>query len=368
MIAIRRKHSASRFGRSAFTVVEVLVVITVLGVLLALILPAVQRARESSRRVACANHLKNVATAILSETVTDQRFPASGHWGENTSGAVVEYHNWVVSILPHLDQGNLFAAWNRQLPRNDPHNSQLAQTHVEVLLCPSDITNVSGGGLSYVVNGGFGWTTIHESAEDCPVGADKTPLDLNGNGEICDDDSATSGMLTDRQIFEMTGLFFLENWKATDAQPRLDRFTQRSHRPDSVHDGTTNTLMVTENVRVGYDPNDPHSNWSSSQALRNSFFLSPTICRDATCVAGNVDYRRANAGAHRINASLTLAEGEAPWPSSYHPGGINAAFADGSVRFLNESIDGGVYAALVSPQGSRLKGPLAQPVLSDGDF
>ena len=82
-----------------------------------------------------------------------------------------------------------------------------------------------------------------------------------------------------------------------------------------------------------------------------------------------MDYSLANAGKNRINSGLWTPEGRSPIPNSFHPGGVNMAYADGHVAFLKESVDGAVYAALASPQGMLLQGtPLEQPVVSDGEF
>jgi hypothetical protein len=184
------------------------------------------------------------------------------------------------------------------------------------------------------------------------------PLDLNGNGIACPAKAEDDGTPNDRTLFYSTGLFFLENWP-------LKKGAVRHHSPDSVLDGLSNTLMLAEGIRAGFDPNQPQTNWASPQGLRNSFFLSAHVCQDRKCSAGNVDYGRANSSAEpyrleAINAARDQAEGEAPWPSSYHIGGVSVVFCDGRMHFLSENVDGIVYACLVSPRGIEL----AQPVVS----
>ena len=131
--------------------------------------------------------------------------------------------------------------------------------------------------------------------------------------------------------------------------------------------------MLAENIRAGYDP-VKNTNWASPWPTNHGFFLSSYVCENRTCAAGKVDYRRANDGSQEpyrleaINSSRDQAEGEAPWPSSLHPGGVHTAFADGHIHFLSDQVDGAVYAALVSPQGMMIRGPLAQAKLSASDF
>ena len=103
------------------------------------------------------------------------------------------------------------------------------------------------------------------------------------------------------------------------------------------------------------------------------FFLSPLVCENLVCGAGAVDYWRGNdrgQDVYRVAAINFLpdtdvaVEGRLPWPSSFHRGGVNVVFADGRVQFLSESVDGRVYAALLSPQGTAISGPLAQRVVT----
>jgi len=144
----------------------------------------------------------------------------------------------------------------------------------------------------------------------------------------------------------MLGLFFVESGGPTG--------TIRHHTPDSVYDGLSMTFMLAENVRTGVDPLWPHTNWANPDPHRTMFYFSASVCKSLKCSKGNVNYALANSGTQGINASLTEPEGS-PWPSSFHAGdGVNVVFADGHLRFISRAIDGGVYAALFSPQGQKL--------------
>jgi prepilin-type N-terminal cleavage/methylation domain-containing protein/prepilin-type processing-associated H-X9-DG protein len=354
-----------RHPRRGFTVVELVVVLSVVALLMSLIAPAVLRARGSARRMDCQNRMRNVAMAMHGFVDVNQRYPATALFG--ATGDL--RGNWVVQLLPFLDQSNVRGKWDLDRPAMDPANQVVSKTSIPVLACPSDLSAVPGNGnLSYTVNGGIGWTV----PLDCPVCLHASslpafqPLDLNGNGIRCPAMHVNDGSPTDRELFAMLGLFFVENWP-------LNAGTMRHYRIDEIEDGTTHTLCLAENVRAGFDP-DTGDTWSSANPRRISFFFSGYVCEDGSCSAGKVDYARANDrvqspyNLEAINTSISQAEGEAPWPSSYHEGGVNVAFCDGRVKFLSELVDGRVYASLISPRGSLVVGPLAQSTLSDADY
>ena len=115
--------------------------------------------------------------------------------------------------------------------------------------------------------------------------------------------------------------------------------------------------MISENIRTGYNPQDPLSNWASPNPYLTSFYIG-TPCKGGNCAAGNVDYNLANSGESAINAGIKKSEGHSPFPSSLHQGGVHAGFCDGHIQFLSEKIDGKVYAAMASPQGQALENTL----------
>lgn len=324
-------------SRRAMTLTEVLVVISIIGLVMALLLPAVQQAREAARRIQCANNIRNVAMAMQGEVNAKRRLPASGHF--STKG--IPFHGWVVSILPYIERSDLIVHWRFDKPSDKPPNSPLATITINVLTCPDDPGAGSHARLNYLANGGFGWT----EPTDCPsVGtsaASPQPFDYNGNGVTCPtnatQDNSPSG--TDKSLFFKTGLFFPENWPYGSG-------TERHHTPDSIFDGLSHTIMLAENLSARGAP----PGWANPHPLRNCFFMNSAVCKSNNCSAGNVDWRRAR------NESS---------PSSWHPGGVNIVFCDGHVKFLEDGVDGEVFAWMMTPQGSKIFGPLAQPPIDD---
>src|SRR6187551_794481 len=127
--------------RRAFTLVELLVVIAIIGVLVALLLPAVQSAREASRRIKCSNNLKQIGLAMHNYHDTHLAFPAGARVLNNLS--------WNVFILPHLEQQALYSqcdqgtgAFNGGTNQEGPNKNILAVTRLNAYLCPSSVVNI----------------------------------------------------------------------------------------------------------------------------------------------------------------------------------------------------------------------------------
>lgn len=368
---IDRRQSRPRIlsALRGFTVIELLVSISIIALLVGLVAPAVMSARSAARRTQCQNNLHNLGIAVYGWAVSHDRFPPSGTFDELGQ----PYSGWAAHLLGYLDQPGMAREWKLDAPFNQEPNRHLSKFNLPVFICPEDVTAIGGeGNLSYAVNGGFGWTepvdcpsTLHVHEMPIQWGV---PLDLNGNGIVCPLVDSDDGRPSDRKLFFQTGLFFPENVPPGSG-------TTRHHTLDTVKDGLSNTIMIAESVRAGFNPNDPdNGGWGSPLAWNSCFFISSYVCEDRTCASGKVDYARANDHVNApyrfeaINSALKQAEGQAPWASSFHSGGVHVVFADGRVRFLSEGIDGAVYAALMSPQGSLIRGPLRQVLPSQSDY
>lgn len=346
--------------RRGFSIVELLVVMTVLMTLLALALPAVTRVRATARKTTCINHLRNVALALTQFEGTQQRLPASGNYGHDAQMHSERHHSWAVSILPWVEQLPLWDQLDVNQPIDDPVNDAVRTAHVPVYVCPADISRSDErlSDLSYVVNAGIGFTVRHNNGvRDCPVTTNWTPIDLDGDGSACGGDQDLDDR--DRDRFKYLGLFFLETWNT--------EISRRHYALADIKDGTTQTYLVCDNARTGYTPDSTDDlGFADPAPFRSSFFIG-NPCGGPTCTAGSVDYSRCNAGDFQINSGLWKPEGSSPVPNSFHEGGVNMAFADAHVAFLSEAVDGVVHAGLASPLGILLdKTPLQQAIVSGG--
>src|SRR5262245_18730533 len=142
--------------RHGFTLIELLSTIAIIGVLMSLLLAAVQASRESARRASCAQRLHNQALALAEFQTAHQYFPPG-----RTISPTREY-SWCVELLPHLDQASLDARIDRSRPWSDAANWDAAQTNIAIFRCPAALKTLSGktdyGGIigsTYTVSPGF---------------------------------------------------------------------------------------------------------------------------------------------------------------------------------------------------------------------
>jgi len=306
---MRRKH---RCG--GFTLIELLVVIAISAVLIALLLPAVQSAREGARRAQCMNNLKQMGLALHNYHDAMRVFPpgyvAAKPFFDGETDTAPGW-SWASMILPQLDQRPLFSACNFSLPVQAPANATAARTNFAGFLCPSDQFQ----GSTFPVTDGFGNTvaTVAATSYAGSAGDDATDvaLGLNNNG-------------LGRGIF----------------------FRNSAIRIAAITDGTSQTIMVEERAW-----GDAEGTWTGAIArgviLRGPF--NPCPGSDAASFLAPC---LVLAHCHLLNTNSDTDSGLDD-SSSFHPGGANILFVDGSVHFLR-SILGDVG---VNPDGSTIYSP-----------
>lgn len=283
--------------RRAFTLVELLVVIAIIGILIALLLPAVQAARESARRMQCANNLKQLGLAMHNYHSAHKVFP----FGWNEFGA-----GWTAMLLPYVEQQNLYDTltfsesgdgnWNTGA------NLLACQTALDVFRCPSM--------------------------------SEPQPIDDIG------------GML---QRVPSSYLGCASSTATHDDDLRVDQdgvlFRDRTVSIASLRDGTTNTIVIGE-AETDYDFIE------SGQKMDHWIIGSPQIDD------GNTEFSEF-CGSTGVPMSIRKSDAfdghnkELAFGSE-HPGGVTFALGDGSVHFLSESIDATVYQALGSRAGGEV--------------
>lgn len=358
-------------NRRGFTLIELLVVISIIATLMSLILPAIQNAREAGRRTQCLNNLRNIATAMHNFASSNKsQLPASAYMlNAGSASPELPGHSWAVELLPFIDQQGTADRWNKALEFNDNStlgtlgysNLSLANDlYVPAFACPNDDTSFQvPGGLSYVVNAGFG---DNDPTTDTISNSGLAAAAIH-NWQIEPFDWDASGGVdgTDHDITRATAVF----------SSKFSAQKNRSVTLGKVYDGTSNTLMMGENIKSGV----ADSTWADPRTRASSFIfpLDPSLV--TTGSLGNPIPAIAldaagNPQAAFPNQSKAAVQGQAPFLTSAHPGIVVVAYVDGSVKTLNESVDQTVYVRLITPDGTRLRtgiGAVEMPVSSD-DF
>ena len=303
--------SARPRSRAAFTLVELLVVIAIIGVLVALLLPAVQAAREAARRMQCQNNLKQIALAMHNYESVYRGLPAHG--------TLYPHHGWGASILPYIEQANLEGMYNWNYSWYDPINRPAVTNPLAVYLCPSST----------------GKRTVQHPTQSWSA---STSGLMPSDGE-----SVASDYMAPRGVLDPT----------VYANPnRRDGALAESHarRLAEITDGTSNTIVVTELAGrpVHYigrkqQATVPNSNWGGWNWW---YWVGPWASYNSVWVKSYTGDCQSQWGQRVINCN----NGEGIY--SFHSGVANAALVDGSVQTLSESIDKSIlYSLLTSKNG-----------------
>jgi prepilin-type processing-associated H-X9-DG protein len=314
----RQSRARKSDRRVAFTLIELLVVITLIAVLIGLLLPAVQNVREAARRVQCANNLKQIGLACLQHHDTYGMFPPGWVQAPFTvpQGQIVQGgHGTFAFLLPYLEQEPLarIYRWDRRC--QGPDNQTVATAQLNVFQCPSAEPDR--------------WVTAVEDPLNYSYGGRGACGDYAGVGEI------------DTRLVDLGLVDRAANYQGVLTENYLTRLPE-------ITDGASQTILVTE--RAG----------------------RPTLWRAGRPVPGTYAVPAAWVGGNMIFGQGSSYDGTTqPGPCainctndkevySFHPGGANAGFADGSVRFLKAGIDIRIFARLVTRAGGE--------VVSAGDF
>ncbi len=346
----------SRSKRNAFTLVELLVVITIIGMLMALLLPAVQSAREAGRRAVCTNRQKQLSLALLHYESRAREFPgyvsAVGVNGLGGSGGTVFVGvPWVVKVIDELGRPDLAKVWrDAGAYASPPTKARLV--YLEGLNCPSDPAEsrqAGGPDSSYVVNCGFDDTA-----------------DLNGDGTP-DGDGPWAGVFANHCVYyDADGSGSID---AADREYEPRKAWSCSLDYISQHDGASYTTLLSERAgdvywwRTPSDPIQPSADWDGVCAANQAYNLERPlgIMWDRTWVT-----RGAGAnpnGDYVIN--FDLENGARPRPSSLHPDGVVMSFTDGRQAFVREQIEYGIYQHLLTPYSEGAANKVGMPANAD---
>jgi prepilin-type N-terminal cleavage/methylation domain-containing protein/prepilin-type processing-associated H-X9-DG protein len=338
--------------RSAFTLIELLVVIAIIGVLVALLLPAVQRVREAANRAKCSNNLKQLALACHNHHDTHGRLPEGMSGYQNSSYTQSPYSGGYVGntlfafLLPYMEQTGISNRWNYENPTrnaygstNNPHQDldSLTATVIPAFICPSDQLKINPFLLDYTGHSGYaqGWFG-GTSYKGC-----------SGTHSTYFGDWPTGDQQPD-------GVFFMTGAKS------LPKPNQKAIAFGAITDGLSNTLMFGE--RYHWDPT--FDALCAPPASQNSRYPIAEWAAWGWNTGGNGTTHVFCSSKMPINymtpTNLTTCSGFAPVNArmsafgSGHHGGANFAMADGSVTFLRDSMSLTALQALSTRSGGEV--------------
>lgn len=299
-----------------FTLVELLVVIAIIGILIGMLLPAVQSVRESARRTTCLNNLKQHGLAMHNYESAFMAFPESRPFD-----LVGTRMSWCVVVLDFIEQGSLANIYNKKFAWNTPINVTAGQNVIPVFVCPSS-----------------------------PPGTIRLPAAGTGSAV----DGKVMGPSDYLVMHRLRNRFFnahgIPNFLGTADHEGALKVDEKT-RLAEYYDGTSNTMMFME------DAGRP--NWFVLGADMRTVLPRPEGFgwTDPDGGAGSMD--GANAVTGVINGSSGLGKGiisinNDSEPYSFHTGGMNISRADASAGFISNSISGIAFAALLTPRGGEV--------------
>jgi len=339
--------SPRSFRPKGFTLIELLVVILIIGVLMGLLLPGVQRAREAARRSSCQNNLKQIALAIANHETQRRYYPSS--WKPTTPLVDGTVDGWSAQgqILPHLEQGSLFTKINFSLSYKDPAqrlittadgvvNNKIGAMRVPTYLCPSerrDEVRIDGGvptwyPINYAVN--LGTWLVYD-----PV------TGKGGNGVFFPKSQLSGGNIGDGLSFTLCAAE-VKGW-------------QPYYRNEALAaDPGIPAVPADMAARAGdFKSESGHTEWVDGRAhqigFTTTFRPNTIIPKIENGIEYDVDWTNQQEG-----VSTTVSTWAAVTARSYHEGTVNVALMDGSVRTFDNDVNLLVWRAYSTRSGNEV--------------
>ena len=326
--------------RRGFTLIELLVVIAIISVLIALLLPAVQSAREAARRIQCTNNLKQFGLGLHNYESIAGSFPMAGIYTPATGWIGWSVHS---RLLPLLEQGPMFNSINFNLAYSTPDNTTIAATSISMFLCPSDVNTGTLTPASaffpvahYVSS--YGWNLGDWFVWSASGPTTRGAFTVNSVRRIADFMDGTSNTFLAADVKShnpvylcMGGLANVNN-AGVIPDPGSDPF---SVAPE--YGGSCGSVGQGHSAWVDGDAQETGltTAWPPNKAVIGKSGEGDLDLSSAPFFLGGPTFAAINA-------------------RSFHAGGVNALFADGSVRFIKSTVNGSVWRALGTIQGGEV--------------
>jgi prepilin-type N-terminal cleavage/methylation domain-containing protein/prepilin-type processing-associated H-X9-DG protein len=317
-------HSAICNLHSAFTLVELLVVIAIIGILISLLLPAIQASREAANRTSCLNNLAQLSVAMQNYEMAHEAFPAgvTDTKGPIRNVAKGNHHGWIIPLLPYMEENAAYRNVDQTVGVYAPKNAPVMAAQLQSLYCPSE------PGSFNPMQGQSNYAGVHHDVE--------APIDANNSGMLFlnsriryDDigDGAKHTLLMGEKRYDVADLGWLSGTRATLRNTGL--------RPNSgLPAAIAWSMPVDPNAGLDEFGEPVVANPDADPAAPPSAEGEPK------------DKAAAEPAAEEAKPMPPVHPSEAPDPTlfvggfdSAHSAGVNFAFADGTVRFISDTID-----------------------------
>ncbi|MDR3620649.1 MAG: DUF1559 domain-containing protein [Paludisphaera borealis] len=327
--------------RRAFTLIELLVVIAIIAVLIALLLPAVQAAREAARRIQCVNNLKQIGLGLHNYEGGVGTLPPSFIIALDSKGNK-RLFAWSVHgrILPQLELGTMYNAINFTVNYEDPPNTTISNTTIATFLCPSEQhpepkpSDYGSQGVSsygFVMGDWFVWGSIGG---------------INGRSAFGPNRSVRFAEIRDG-LSQTLAAGEVRTYQNRMNNCALSLITNPANIPSPA--AAPETVAPEYYGTCSIKP-DAHTVWADGGVLESGLTTAWTPNR-AILGGPNRDTDIDIVGSSEKTLKPVFA---AVNSRSYHPGGVNSLFADGSVRFIKNSIDGATWRSLGTIAGGEV--------------
>ena len=337
--------NTARLRHSGFTLIELLVVIAIIGVLIGLLLPAVQSAREAARRMQCSNNLKQLGLGLHNYESTNGVLPPALVLS-GAGNAVTWFGGWGVHgrILPFMEQGPLFDAINFASHYETPQNLTVSGQVVSLFICPSEVNQeplveeedgliLRFGPTNYGFNRGDWYVWGGFNAPE-----NRGAFTVNRSRALADVRDGLSNSILAAEV------------KTYQPYYRDCGGLANVNDPSAAYPTNADPLALVPEYAVGCgELHEGHTEWPDGQVNQSGFTTAwpPNTKINAGDPAIDLDIN----GQREKNGGPTFAAFNS---RSYHPGGVNVLLGDGSVRFIKESVDGMTWRGLGTIRGGEV--------------